>query len=336
VLRASTVVLFVLWVVTACSSGIESADRQERLRDAETWMYQIQDLDDPDELSTLAATDYPLLVVEPGQNFKETPNDMASIVSALRTAPDGSERLLLAYVDIGQAEDYRQYWKASWVAPTENEVGSPDFLLALDPDGWSGNYVVAYWDTRWKDLWLGPEGIVAELAEAGFDGIYLDWVEAYDDDGVAALAQNSDLDEAEEMLQFIEELGEAGDAVSADFLVVAQNAPYLIDTDPDWYIEVVDALAVEDTWFHGDGDVPWDDPRAGDLHERHDGIFSTASRLEQYDEYLSRNVPVFSVDYSLSEENTMQVYSDARQLGLRPLVTQVPLSQLTDTPPGDF
>jgi hypothetical protein len=39
--------------------------------------------------------------------------------------------------------------------------------------------------------------------------------------------------------------------------------------DPDWYTEVVDALAVEDTWFHGDGEVPWDDPRAGDLHERH-------------------------------------------------------------------
>lgn len=299
-------------------------------------MYQIQGLDEPGALTTLAATDYPLLVVEPGHNLKDDPSDMVEVISKLRIAPDGSDRLLLAYVDVGQAEDYRDYWQPSWVAPTETEAGDPEFLLTIDPDGWSGNYVVAYWDMRWKDLWVGDQGIVAELAAVGFDGIYLDWVEAYDDESVIALAEESGLDPAEEMLQFIEELGDAGDSVSEDFLVVVQNAPYLIDVDPEWYTSIVDALAVEDTWFHGDGDAEWGTPGAGDLQERHDGDYSTPSRLAQYEYYLSRGLPVFSVDYCIDEANAAQVYEDARRLGLRPLVTQVSLSQNTDTAPGDF
>jgi cysteinyl-tRNA synthetase len=303
--------LLTLATSLACSSPAPSSatdadptarTRVQRLQDAQTWMYQIQDLNDPAKLATLAATDYPLLVIEPGQNFTDSPYDMANIISTLRTAPDGTERLLLAYVDIGQAEDYRDYWESNWVAPTENDAGDPDFLLTIDPDGWSGNYVVAYWDPAWKNMWTGNFGIVAP----------------------------------DEMFLFIEEMDTAGEAVSEDFLIVAQNAPYLLDEDPARYGQIMDALAVEDTWWHGDGDVPWDDPRAGDLHERHDGDYTTPNRLAQYKKYTDRNIPVFTVDYCLSEQNAADVYRDSRALGLRPLVTQVPLSQNTDTPPSDF
>lgn len=337
--------LLTLATSLACSSPAPSSatdadptprTRVQRLQDAQTWMYQIQELNDPAKLATLAATDYPMLVIEPGQNFTDSPYDMANIISTLRTAPDGTERLLLAYVDIGQAEDYRDYWESNWVAPTENDAGDPDFLLTIDPDGWSGNYVVAYWDPAWKNMWTGNFGIVAELARAGFDGIYMDWVEAYDDEAVISRADDLGLDEADEMFLFIEEMDTAGEAVSEDFLIVAQNAPYLLDEDPARYGRTINALAVEDTWWHGDGDVPWDDPRAGDLHERHDGDYTTPNRLAQYKKYTDVSIPVFTVDYCLSEQNAAEVYRDARALGLRPLVTQVPLSQNTDTPPSDF
>ncbi|MBL4634209.1 MAG: hypothetical protein JKY56_10065, partial [Kofleriaceae bacterium] len=83
--------------LVACGSNQSSTDDggtrlkspQERLADAKTWMYQIQGLDEPGALSALAATDYPLLVLEPGQNLSETPDNMAQIVSALRKTPDG-------------------------------------------------------------------------------------------------------------------------------------------------------------------------------------------------------------------------------------------------------
>ena len=299
-------------------------------------MYQIQSLDEDGAVEELAATDYTLLVLEPGQNFREWPYDTAAMVEALRIAPDGTERVLLAYVDVGQAEDYRDYWQSAWTPPLGCGDGDPSWLLAPDGDGWSGNYVVAYWEPAWKDLWLGDDGIVADLARLGFDGIYLDWVEAWDDECVQARADTEGRDVGPEMITFVRELGDAGRAVREDFLVVPQNAPFLLDEDPEAYTAAIDALAVEDTWFHGLADTEWGDPGSGDQHDRHDEQWSTESRLAQYDEYLARDIPVFNVDYCLIEENVAMVYREARDAGLRPLVTQSPLSRLTETPPDDY
>ncbi len=178
----------------------ETVDRRAALKAAQTWMYQLAALDVPDALETLAATDYPLLVLEPGNNHLPCvdgsdegacadPYDAAAMVAALRETPDGQRRLLLAYIDIGQAERWRTYWASDWAPPTADGPGQPDFILTEDPDGWAGNYPVAFWRPEWQALWNGPDGLVAELARLGFDGVYLDWVEAYDDETVAAVAQ---------------------------------------------------------------------------------------------------------------------------------------------------
>lgn len=332
--------------IDVCGDGIDqdcngvdtgcAGNKTARLAAAQTWMYQIQNLDQDGAVDALAASDYPLLILEPGHNFSQWPYDTASITTALDRTPDGQPRLLLAYIDIGQAEDYRDYWGEDWVAPTAIQRGSPDFLVTIDPDGWSGNYPVAFWRQAWKTIWLGSQGIIATLARYGFDGVYLDWVEAYDDDAVIDAAEQDGVDPAFEMIEFIEEIGSAGRAVDPEFLVIPQNAPYLIDSAPSRYAAAIDALAVEDTWYHGDGDADWDDPRAGDLHERHEDDWSTANRLAQYQMYLSRDLPVFSVDYCISTANAAHVYSQARAAGLRPLVTRVSLSRMTVTPPDAF
>jgi len=263
--------------------------RHERLQAAETWMYQLSDLDSDSAVEELAETDYPMLVIEPGNNHRpcgddwnpedfgipeENRNDACAngydteaIIDALRLTPDGDERLLIAYIDVGQAEWYRSYWAEGWELPTATERGTPEFILAADPDGWLGNYVVIYWDDDWHDLWLGTDssdGIIAELAMLGFDGVYLDWVEAYDDDRVRDAADADGVDVAEEMVFFIEEIRDAGREITPDFLVIAQNATFLIDDcgDASWYAEAIDALAVEDTWYYGNGST--EDWNAGD------------------------------------------------------------------------
>ena len=335
--------------VEALADPSTENNRVARLNNASTWMYQIQDLNAPAAVELLAATDYPMLVIEPGNNFdEETGNyDTPAILDSLRTAPDGTERLILAYVDIGEAEDYRDYWQNDWVAPDpDNGIeGSPDFLITVDPDGWSGNFPVAYWRPEWQDMWTGENGIIKKLASLGFDGIYMDWVEAYDDETVRSFAAGDGInDPDEEMVIFIERLRAAGRSVTRDFLVVAQNAPYLIDYDDEnntsRYTDTIDAMAVEDTWFYGEGDAEWDDTvkAVGDLFgdERHEGDFSTANRLTKYAEYQNKGLPVFSIDYSVNNVNVQQIYSDARVAGLIPLVTQVSLARVTETPPEDF
>jgi cysteinyl-tRNA synthetase, unknown class len=297
------------------------------------WMYQLQGLDEDGAVEALAASAYDMLVLEPGNNFSEWPYDTASMVRALAITPDGRDRILLAYIDVGQAEDYRDYWAANWRAPTLGRPGSPDFIVTADPDGWSGNYPVAYWDPAWQELWLGPQGIVADLARFGFDGIYLDWVEAYDDDIIRARATEQAISPELAMIDFIERLGAAGREIDPGFLVVPQNAQYLIDAAPIRYAHAIDALAVEDTWFHGLGDSDWDDPDGGDQHDRHDGDYTTAARLAQVTRYRQAGLPVFSVDYAFRPDNVAMVYDQARRNGLVPLVSRVALSRITGTPP---
>lgn len=332
-------------ILSACSGGADgdstsddgetgAVDRVSLLRNAETWMYQIQQLEEDGAIEEVADSEYDMLVVEPTYSNEGSEDfDVEGMVNDLHIKPDGSTRLVIAYIDIGEAEDYRTYWENDWVAPTETSPGNPDFLITIDPDGWSGNYPVAYWDSQWQDLWLGDDGMVADLARLGFDGVYLDWVEAYDNEQVAEAAEEDSIHAANSMVSFISEIRQAGRNVTSDFLVIAQNAPYLIDATSEDYASVIDALAVEDTWFRGEGDAEWDDEGAGDIANDDDDEFSTESRLEQYQKYLSKGLPVFSVDYCISKENAAEVYEEAENAGLVSLVTRVSLSRMTETPP---
>jgi len=234
------------------------------------------------------------------------------------------------------------------------------FSAQVDPATPDGSFQLAYDEARtWVQLFdaSGMEiaaGPVGNILDAGsmrlttapstrcFDGIYLDWVEGYDDDDVAAraAAESMDagselIDPAAEMIDFIEEMKAKAQTIKSDFLVIAQNAPYLLDTDPARYASIIDAIATEDTWFFGEGDVGWDDAGAGDLTggDRHSDDYSTANRIAQNKKYLDVGIPVFTVDYCISQSNADQVYLDSRSHGFIPLVTRVPLSQITETPP---
>ena len=340
-------ILITSLIFTACSnsSSTETTVDSKNIPSAlinkiniSTWMYQIQDLFIGNNIDILDNTNYDMLVVEPSINFKGETHNTNRLVSALSTKPNGDKRLLVAYIDIGQAEEYRDYWKDDWIAPTKESVGSPDFMITIDPDGWSGNYPVAYWDKRWKDIWLEDDGIIVKLATEGFDGIYLDWIEAYDEEKIMKYAQTQNIDAKREMINFIKELKAKGREINPNFVVIAQNAQYLLDYDPTEYASVIDAIATEDTWFYGEGDAPWNSTKAGDLHggERHQDEFSTENRIKQSSKYLDLGIPVFTVDYCISKENADDVYNESRENGFIPIVTRVSLSQLSQTPPPKF
>jgi len=256
-------------LVPACDYGEDPLDRRGRLARSESWMYQLAELDEDIAVDALAASEYPLLVIESGRNHKPCGTnplrepksgpcieryDTEGLVDRLRQTPSGRERLLLAYVDIGQAESWRDYWAEDWRPPTASGPGNPPFILSDDPDGWSDNYVVAYWDPAWQHIWLSPDGIIATLAHLGFDGVYLDWVEAYDDPRVMEVAAAQGRNPSVDMIQFIQQISAIGRAISPGFLVVQQNANYLYaGLELPARSACVDGIAAEDTWYFGDG-----------------------------------------------------------------------------------
>jgi cysteinyl-tRNA synthetase len=122
-------------------------------------------------VAAAAATNYDLLIVDA---FYDGADPLrAAQVEALRTKPGGGTRLVVAYMSIGEAEDYRYYWRSSWGSD------EPNWLGAENPD-WPGNYKVAYWDEGWKAVITGDGGYLSRILSAGFDGVYLDIIDAFE------------------------------------------------------------------------------------------------------------------------------------------------------------
>jgi cysteinyl-tRNA synthetase len=102
-----------------------------------------------------------------------TPLTQADL-ARLRNKPGGGTRTLLCYMSIGQAESYRYYWQNGWNAQP------PSFIDIEDPS-WLDNYYVHYWDTSWQEIICGAQNsYLRRVADAGFDGVYLDLVNAYE------------------------------------------------------------------------------------------------------------------------------------------------------------
>lgn len=95
-------------------------------------------------------------------------------VSFLKHQAGPRDRLVIAYMSIGEAEDYRYYWDSTWAA------SPPSWLAGENPD-WEGNYKVRYWEQGWQDLIFGSDSTyLGKIIAAGFDGVYLDIIDAFE------------------------------------------------------------------------------------------------------------------------------------------------------------
>lgn len=143
------------------------------LDDAKNFLYIIDPgmFDSKEEfLKALQETDHDIILIDLFYNNEALKAD--DIVS-LKNKANGGSRLVIAYMSIGEAEDYRYYWDDPW------RVGSPEWLEAENPD-WEGNYKVRYWDEQWQSVIYGNEDACLDMImDAGFDGVYLDIIGAF-------------------------------------------------------------------------------------------------------------------------------------------------------------
>lgn len=104
--------------------------------------------------------------------YGETPLTTEEVES-LQQKPQGGRRLVLAYLSVGEAAEYRPYFDASW------RKNPPLWLKAANPD-WPGSYKVAYWSDPWRAILYGsPSAYLDQILAAGFDGAFLDVMDAW-------------------------------------------------------------------------------------------------------------------------------------------------------------
>ncbi len=126
-------------------------------------------------LRALGKTNHDLLIID--AFFWGSPLTPAE-VEGLKRKRSGEKRLVVAYMSIGEAEDYRYYWEESW------KHEPPAFLEEENPR-WRGNYKVKYWMKEWQHIICGEPGddgfsstYLGKIMQAGFDGVYLDLLDA--------------------------------------------------------------------------------------------------------------------------------------------------------------
>lgn len=152
----------------------ENSDNIEQLSDAQNFLYLIN----PGAYSSkeafliaLESSRYDLILIDA---FYDDTWLTVDDVDRISTKPQGGNRLVISYMSIGEAEDYRFYWQTDW-------KNTPPSWLAGENSQWKGNYKVRYWEAAWQDIIFGnQEAYLDKILELGFDGVYLDIVDAYE------------------------------------------------------------------------------------------------------------------------------------------------------------
>jgi cysteinyl-tRNA synthetase len=188
----------------------------------------------------LAESPFDMIVIDhaphPKQNVVEMPFT-GSDIEPLKRKPEGARRLVLAYLSIGEAERYRYYWKPEWDAPQTRPA-----WLGMENPNWPGDYQVTFSNPEWQRIIFGtPDSYLDRITAAGFDGIYLDRVDAYQD------VEEASPGAADDMTRFVVRLADYARRINPSFLIVMQNAEELLTSRT--LSGRLDAIAKEDLMY---------------------------------------------------------------------------------------
>ena len=220
-------------------------------------------------------------------------------------------RKVIAYLSVGEAEDYRAYWQSSW------KTNPPAFLLAENPE-WKGNFRVKYWNADWQKLILAD---VDKIMAAGFDGVYLDIVdgfETFEQDGKDFIDDrvNSETKQSyrRDMVDWVKTVAARARKTNPTAIIIPQNGTQLL-AHAD-FLAAVDAVGIEDLFTNGDK-----------LQKAAD----TKYRLETLAPMLAAHEPVLDIEYPKRKERQAHAREAAAQNGLIWLVTDRQLKTLGES-----
>ena len=144
------------------------------INDARNFLYLIntdQYNDKASLISALLVINYDIIIIDA---FFEDESFTQAEIAQLKIKANGANRKVIAYMSIGEAEDYRYYWLPYW------SFNTPAWMGALNSD-WPGNFKVQYWNSDWQHIIFGnDESYTKKIVDSGFDGVYLDIIDAFE------------------------------------------------------------------------------------------------------------------------------------------------------------
>lgn len=121
-------------------------------------------------ITAIENTNFDLILID---LFFEDSALSAADVSRMKTKANGGQRLVISYISIGSAEKFRYYWKKGW-------GHHHPLFLKRKYEGYEDEFWVKFWKKDWQEIIYGnDDSYMKKILNAGFDGAYLDNVEAY-------------------------------------------------------------------------------------------------------------------------------------------------------------
>ncbi|MEI7732074.1 MAG: MJ1477/TM1410 family putative glycoside hydrolase [Verrucomicrobiota bacterium] len=161
-------------------------------------------------------------------------------------------RKVVAYISIGEAEDYRPYWRQEWGRKGKLTAAAPAWLGVENPE-WKGNYRVKYWHAEWQKLMLAT---IDDALTRGFDGVYLDIVdgfETFEQDGTEFIADRVNPETKQsyrrDMVDWVKAIAARVRARNPTALVIPQNGSQLL-AHAD-FLAAISAIGIEDLFMNG-------------------------------------------------------------------------------------
>lgn len=268
---------------------------------ASNWGYQLQAKGGL-KVDDLAAQPHDMLVIDPSRDGTDAKQFSEAEVAEIK----GDRSILAAYVSIGEASDFRDYWDKDWTTTGKADGKltdeAPDWLGPVNPD-WPESRKVRYWDDDWQDIIFNDDGTgeLDNIVEKGFDAAYLDIVDAYyfwgaeiKDSQREPGDPKNEKQAAQRMVDFAVEMAEHARETNPDFFLIPQNGAWIIDalktgkTDTariEAYYEVIGGIGIEDLYFRG----------GKDENNRFKPDEQTIKVLQR--DFLGHDIPVYVTDY---------------------------------------
>jgi cysteinyl-tRNA synthetase, unknown class len=244
----------------------------------------------------------------------DTPWEHADL-DAIRGGQAG--RKVVAYISIGEAEDYRPYWRKEWGSKGKLTAAAPAWLGAENPQ-WKGNYRVKYWQAQWQKLMLAA---IDDAMTRGFDGVYLDIVDGFEtfeqegnqfiDDRVNPETKQS---YRRDMVDWVKTIAARAREKNPAALVIPQNGSQLL-ANAD-FLEAISAIGTEDLFTEGNKVQP----------KSH-----TSEVLGDLKKLTAANKPVLLIEYPKTSQRQALSKKLAQENGFVWLVTDRELKTLGES-----